>query len=93
MIGQINDSLWYRKAGKYNNLIFRKKLHDVIKCIDDGIKVIYLHANLGNGKTIFIESLKHQLQNKGIKFFTLKEDYEGVKGKMLKILLKKMDGK
>ena len=88
MIGQINDSLWYRKAGKYNNLIFRKKIHDVIKCINDGIKVIYLHANLGNGKTIFIESLKHQLQNKGIKFFTLKEDYEGVKGKDLKNIIK-----
>lgn len=87
MIGQIKDSLWYRKAGKYNNLIFRTKLSDVIECLSKGMKVVYLHANLGNGKTLFIESLKHQLQNKGFKFFTLKEDFEGVKGKDVKNII------
>ena len=92
MTGQFKDSLWYRKNGRYNNIIFRKKIADVIKCINDEIKVIYLHANLGNGKTIFIETLKHQLQNKGIKFFTLKEDYEGIKGRDIKNIIKE-DGR
>ena len=55
MSGQIKDSLWYRKNGKYSNLIFRQNLLDVIKCINEGVRVIYLHANLGNGKSLFIE--------------------------------------
>ena len=87
MSGQIKDSLWYREKGKYNSLIFRKRLRDVIRCLDEGIRVVYLHANLGNGKTIFIESLKHQLQGKGIKFFTLKEDFEGIMGKDIKQII------
>lgn len=87
MIGQKNDSLWFRKDGKYTNLIFRKKLFDVIKCINERIKVIYLHANLGNGKTLFIDSLKHQLQNKGIKIFTLKDNYQGIIAKDIRNII------
>ena len=68
------DSLWFRKKGKYVNIIYRKKLKDIIKNILDGIKVIYIHANLGNGKTIFIESLKNQLQSQNYRIFTLKNN-------------------
>lgn len=78
MSGQTQDNLWYRKQGKYNSIVFRKKIFEVIRCIMDGCKIIYLHANLGNGKTMFIESVKHQIQNKGIKIFTLKEYHQGI---------------
>lgn len=66
------DDLWFRKRGKYTNIIYRKKLKEVIKNLLAGIKVIYIHANLGNGKTIFIESLKNQLQNYNYRIFTLR---------------------
>ena len=93
MSGQMKDSLWFRKNGKYSNLIFRQNLLDVIKCINEGVRVIYLHANLGNGKSLFIESLKHQLQNKGFKFFTLKEDYQGIIAKDIRNIVNESGSK
>lgn len=69
------ENLWFRRKGKYVNIIYRRKLQEVIKNLLDGIKVIYIHANLGNGKTIFIESLKNQLQNQNYRIFTLNKDH------------------
>lgn len=88
MIGLTKDELWFREKGKYDNIVFRKKLFEVKECINEGVKVIYLHANLGNGKTMFIESLKHQFQNKGIKFFTIKEEYQGITAREIKNIIK-----
>lgn len=69
------ENLWLRKKGEYINIIYRKKLREVIRNLLDGVKVVYIHANLGNGKTIFIESLKNQLQSQNYRMFTLKNDY------------------
>lgn len=77
MRGQIVDPLWHRKDGKYNQIVYRKSIDDVIRDIESGVRTIYLHSNLGNGKTMFIETLKHKLQNKNYHFFTLKEVYQG----------------
>ena len=38
-------------------------------------RVIYVHANLGNGKTIFAECLKHLFEDEGYQIFTLKTVY------------------
>lgn len=76
MMGEFNDSLWYREQGKYISLVYRRSLCDVIDALRDGCRVIYLHANLGNGKTVFTECLKHQLQKSEYQIFTLKEYYQ-----------------
>lgn len=68
-----NHDLWRRERGRYINIIYRKKIKDVIESISTGIKVIYIHANLGNGKTFFIEALKNQLKNEKYSIFTLRE--------------------
>lgn len=46
--------------------------------------MIYLHANLGNGKTVFIECLKHQLERSNYQIYLLKEYYEGITAKEIR---------
>lgn len=84
MMGEYNDALWYRERGKYVNLVYRKQLYDVISLLEQSCRVVYLHANLGNGKTVFVESLKHQLQKSAYQIFTLKEYYQGITAKEIK---------
>lgn len=50
MTGQSVDSLWHTDRGIYDNLIFRKQLKEVKEDLKNNCRVIYVHANLGNGK-------------------------------------------
>lgn len=84
MLGKDYDTLWHREKGKYVNLVYRKALYDVINALSSECRVIYLHANLGNGKTIFIECLKHQLERSSYQIYLLKEYYEGITAKEIK---------
>lgn len=84
MIGKYYDTLWHRENGKYVNLVYRKALHDVIDALNAECRVIYLHANLGNGKTVFIECLKHQLERSNYQIYLLKEYYEGITAKEIR---------
>lgn len=81
MMGKYADSLWYREKGKYVSLVYRRALREVIEILDSSCRVIYLHANLGNGKTVFIECLKHQLQKTNYQIFMLKEYYQRITAK------------
>lgn len=87
MLGQYSDALWHREKGKYESLVYRKALKDVVSALNSGCRVIYVHANLGNGKTIFIESLKHQIQKRGYQIFTLKEFYQSITAKEIKYIV------
>lgn len=75
MTGQSVDSLWHTDRGIYDNLIFRKQLKEVKEDLKNNCRVIYVHANLGNGKTIFAECLKHLFEDEGYQIFTLKTVY------------------
>lgn len=72
------DNLWYKEKGKYVNLVFRHELRDIDTKIKSGIRLLYIHANLGNGKTFFVEMLKAQMHADGFKIFTLTEGYESI---------------
>lgn len=84
MMGQYRDVLWHRERGKYESIVYRSALKEVIGLLNSGCRVIYIHANLGNGKTMFIESLKHQIQKRNYQIFTLKEYYQGITAKEIK---------
>lgn len=71
MTGQSVDSLWHTNKGSYDNLICRKQLKEVKEDLKNNCRVIYVHANLGNGKTIFAECLKHLFKKEGYQIFTL----------------------
>jgi hypothetical protein len=87
MMGQYSDQLWHREKGKYESIVYRKALKDAVGLLSRGCRVIYIHANLGNGKTIFIESLKHQIQKCDYHIFTLKEFYQGITAKEIKYIM------
>ncbi|MCM1173842.1 MAG: hypothetical protein NC341_02195 [Blautia sp.] len=87
MSGKVTDDLWYREKGRYVNIIYRKKLWDAVNFLNNGCKVLYIHANLGNGKTLFVESLKHQLQKYNYKVFTLKDYYQNITSKEIKNII------
>lgn len=87
MFGILTDNLWYRKEGKYISIIYRDKLKEAINYLKNGCRVLFLHANLGNGKTLFLESLKHQLQKYHYKIFSLKDYYQNVTSKEIKNIL------
>lgn len=72
MTGQSVDSLWHTDRGIYDNLIFRKQLKEVKEDLKNNCRVIYVHANLGNGKTIFAECLKHLFEDEGYQIFCIK---------------------
>ncbi len=87
MSGKMTDDLWYRDKGKYINIIYRRKLYDAVNCLENDCKVLYVHANLGNGKTLFVESLKHQLQKFNYKIFTLNDYYQNITSKEIKNII------
>lgn len=87
MMGQYCDRLWHREKGRYDSLVYRNALKDAVGVLQRGCRVIYVHANLGNGKTIFIESLKHQIQKCDYQIFTLKEFYQGITAKEIKYIV------
>lgn len=74
MRGELANNLFWREAGKYKALIYREQVYSVIEAIDKRIKLVFIHANLGNGKSIFLEQLKQQLYTKGILVYTLLEE-------------------
>lgn len=74
MRGELANNLFWREAGKYKALIYRDQVYNVIDAIDKRIKLVFIHANLGNGKGIFLEQLKQQLYSKGISVYTLLEE-------------------
>lgn len=77
MTGQIEnrDNLWHTKNGRYDNIVYRKALNEAKNDLKNGCKVIYLHANLGNGKTIFVECIKNILLKENYHIYTLKNVY------------------
>lgn len=81
MYGKICNNLWHISENKYDNIVYRDKIDKVIEDLDNGSKAIFIHANLGNGKTFFLEILKRKLENKNYKIFTLKESYESITSK------------
>lgn len=69
------DNLWHTRNGRYDNIVYRKYLNEVKNDLKNGCKVIYLHANLGNGKTIFVKSIKNLLLKEKYHIYTLKNVY------------------
>lgn len=74
MSGEIQNSLFYKDKGKYVSIIYRERVANVVSAIKEQKRVIFLHANLGNGKTLFLEIMKRQLYNNSINVYTFLEN-------------------
>lgn len=78
MSGILEDNLWYKKEGKYSSVVLRDYTNKIVDGIENGFLVTFIHANLGNGKTMFLEFLKRIMVTKGYKIYTCLEYYQGV---------------
>lgn len=87
-----NQNLWHKRYGKYWSIVNREELLDAVHMINKGCKVLYIHANLGNGKTIFVEMLKDALRKEHYNVFTLVDSISSITGKEVKQITEE-DGK
>lgn len=71
LCGTYNRRLFHKTNGKYDGIVLRSKFADVQKAVLDGKKYIFIHADMGNGKTACIEELKFFLSKYEYHIFTL----------------------
>lgn len=76
MTGQFSDSLTFEKDGDYESIVFRKSFKDVLEGINANKRIIFVHSALGNGKTMLVNVLRHQLSRKDIHVFLFIENYQ-----------------
>lgn len=71
MSGEVCNELFFKnEEGSYESLIYRNKVDMVTKAMKDNLRLIFIHANLGNGKGIFLEILKQRLYDMCIETFS-----------------------
>ncbi len=65
--GKETELLYSKKDDGEMVIIERSGLARAMECVEQGeIRVIFLHANLGNGKSVFIKQMKRRLSEKSI---------------------------
>lgn len=72
-IGEISSNLFWKEGGKYTSLVYRNQIADIMSAINNKVRLIFLHANLENGKSILLEMLKQQLYKRDICTYTFLE--------------------
>lgn len=69
--GSYSDSLFFRNNGKYDGFIYRKKFSKIRDAVLNRVKLIFVHSDMGNGKTACINELQHTLSGEDIHIFQL----------------------
>lgn len=72
--GKYTDALFHKSNGKYDSFIYRSCFAKLMKMISEGKRYIFLHADMGNGKTACIHELRNRLSKRGFHVFTLVND-------------------
>lgn len=70
MTGTISPNLFWKTDNRYKSIVYRSQIGEIIEAIDNGYKIVFLHANLGNGKTFLLETLKRRLHWTGVDVYT-----------------------
>lgn len=69
--GTYVNELFHQTRGAYKGFVYRSKFHDIRDAIIEKKKYIFLHADMGNGKTASIQELRAWLSKKDFHVFTL----------------------
>lgn len=75
--GKRNDSLYYEENGGYIGVVKRGCVDNIIKDIRNGDKAIFIHSDIGNGKTEVIDQLIRHLSHE-YKIFLLIDNNEKI---------------
>ena len=73
--GCFDKNLLSEKNNTYDNILKRNELQTIVSAIKSNKSFVFLHAKLGNGKTIIIEQLEHALYREHIAVYRFKEYY------------------
>ena len=66
--GKRANDLYYERDGSYEALVKRSQIEKIIREINDGVEAIFLHSDIGNGKTEVIHQLCLELSSKFEKY-------------------------
>lgn len=90
-LGDFELSLFIQNNVNGNYLFERSIKKNIMKDIADKIKIIIVHSDLGNGKTMFLETLKYQLSFSGevYELVTSDDDFYGDFEKIIESMEKK----
>lgn len=69
--GTYANELFYQTRGAYTGFVYRSKFHDIREAILGKKKYIFIHADMGNGKTASVQELRAWLSRKDFHVFTL----------------------
>ena len=61
--GMRYDELYYNEKGNYKSIVLRDCVERIINDITSGTKAIFIHSDIGNGKTEIIEQVCMKLPN------------------------------
>jgi len=73
--GDVSDYFVLRSIRSHEFLYYVKRgaINEIIQSIDNGFLNILIHSDLGNGKTLLIYGLMHQLIKRGFRVFFLRK--------------------
>ena len=69
--GNYNDSLFYKKNSVYSGFVYRTVFEQIRKAVTDGKQFIFIHSDMGNGKTACINELRFSLSRENYHIFSL----------------------
>lgn len=69
--GKYVDSLYYKTDGTYGAFVYRDIFSDIERAILNGKRILFIHSDMGNGKTACINELRHLLSKQEIHVFIL----------------------
>lgn len=69
--GKYSDSLFHKTKGQYDGMVYRKIFLQIKDSILNGKRFVFIHANMGNGKTACVTELRYSLSRENIHLFFL----------------------
>lgn len=69
--GKYSDSLYYKTDGSYCAFVYREIFSNIKSEILSGKRFIFIHSDMGNGKTACIDELRYSLSKNEMHIFTL----------------------
>ncbi len=63
-VGKKTNELYYEEDGKYKAIVKRNAVGKILNDIENGTEAIFIHADIGNGKTEAVEQICYLLSSK-----------------------------
>ena len=63
-VGKKANELYYEENGSYKAIVKRDAINDIVNDIETGMECIFIHSDIGNGKTEAVEQICKHLSSK-----------------------------